>query len=234
MPLKLKQISGFFTGYVRINAFTADGASDVATTAITTALSTAGRNGASVPLQVAASEDAIGVVATGNNRVEVYDAGTEAKLKDGNGNEIYGRLTQASGIYTLSYFSLAGGTETAYTGFSSKSIDFEFPYRFDLARLPADFAIAVRARNVNDDPASGGSIFHEQLTVSGTNTLAALTKTPSSTSSVVLYVNGEAVDSFGSGAAPFSVSGKTVTWNAANIYTLETTDRVIAQYQTNE
>lgn len=234
MPIKLKNITATFAGYVRVNAFTADGASDVATTAITAALSTAGRGGVSVPLQVSASEEGAGIIATGNNRIEIYDAGTEAKIRDTGGNEIYARLTHSTGVYTVTYYSLVAGVETAYTAFSTRSIDFEFPYRFDMARLPSDFAIAVRARNVTDDPAGGAVSFCEQLTVTGTNTLSNLTKTPTSSTNIILFVNGESVDAFGSGSAAFSVIGKAITWNAANIFTLETTDRVIAWYSTNE
>lgn len=236
MGIPLKQLTGVFAGFIRISAFTADGASDTVTSAITTALSTAGRGGVAVPLQASSGEDSVGVVVTGDNRVEIYDAATKQKVKDASGNEVYGRITHSGGVYTLTYYSLVSGTETAYTSFSSTSIDFEFLYRFDLYRLPSGFATGVKSRNVSDDPAgTGGTVYREQLTPTGTNALPDLTKTPTSSSVLLLYVNGVAIDSFGSGSAPFSLSGKTITWSATNAgFTLETTDRVIASYFTNE
>lgn len=235
MPLiQSKQVNKILEACIRVSAFTADGASDVVTTPITTALSTAGNGGVSVPLQVSSSVTTVGVVTASNlNRIEIYNATTKAKISDGSGNEVYGRLTESGGVYTLTYYSLVSGSETAYTSFSSQSIDFEFIYRFDFERLPSSAAVGVKQRNVSDDPnaSAGSTVVVEQLTVSGTNTIANLSYTPTAATNVILFVNGVAVNAFGGASAPFSISGVAITWDAGDAgYSVETTDQVIAHY----
>lgn len=78
------------------------------------------------------------------------------------------------------------------------------------------------------------TVIRERLTIATQNTIPALSKTPSSGSLVKLFINGIQYDNFGASAA-FSVSAKTVTWSAANAgFTLDTTDKVTVEYQTNE
>lgn len=233
-----KQIIKILAAPIRVNNFSANGSSNTVTSAITTALTTAGAGGVSVPLQVSASEG-LGVIASGaNNKVEIYSSTSKDKIGSV-GEEVYGRLTEAGGVYTLSYYTLSNaGIETAYSFSSATNIDFEFNYRFDFARFPTDGAISITARNISNDPGStGGMLQREQLTPTAQNTLPNLTKTPISASGVSLIINGIEYDSFGGGAAPFSVniSTKAVSWSAANAgFSIETTDRVIAQYTTLE
>lgn len=234
MPLPAKQVIKIVSAPIRVSNFSASSTSSTITTAISTAVSTAGAGGVSVPLQVSSSDSTIGVIASGtSNRIEIADSDTKDKITDGDGNEVYGRLTHATGVYTLTYYSLVDGTETSYSFSSATNIDFEFNYRFDFARLPTDFAIAIGTRNIAQDPrSSGGTPFAEALTVTAQNTLANLTKTPISASTLELLLNGE---SFNSLSGAFSVSGKTITWNAVTAgVTIETTDGVFVRYNTNE
>lgn len=234
MPIKAKQVVKVVSSGVGCLNVSVTGSSFTATTAITTALSTAGAGGVSVPLQVSSDEFTMGVVATApNNRVEVNDATSKNKFEDLQGNEVYGRLTQATSVYTLSFFTLVAGVETAYTFASATTIDFFFLYRFDFNRLPADFAFAVSIREIAQDPRSGGGVpLSEQLTVTGTNTVSALTKTPTSVTTLKLFVNGEG---YSSQNGSFTLSGKTVTWVAGSAgISLDTTDYVVAMYFTNE
>jgi hypothetical protein len=235
MGVQAKQIDKILSAPIRVSAFSATGASSTVTTPITTALSTAGNGGVSVPVQVSSSISVIGIItASPYNRVEIYNATTKDKIKDSNGDEVFGRITEAGGVYTLTYYTLPdSGTETSYSAFSSTSIDFEFNYRFDFDRFPADGAIAITSRNVSQDPASGGGTYTEKLTVTGQNAIANLAKTPATSASVILYVWGVAYDTFTT--AHFSVSGKTITWSPSNAgFNIETTDRVVARYTTNE
>lgn len=236
MPgLKLRQIDGLFDAPIGAIGFAASGSSNTVTTPITTVLSTAGNGGISVPLQVASTSQ-VGVITTGSDaRVEIVDSSTKKKIADASSNEVYGRLSESSGAYTLSYFSLVAGSETAYT-IPSTSIDFYFNYRYDLYRLPSNFAISLGARVVSNDPASvGGSTARwvtEKLTVTALNTLSALSNAPTVTTNIFLIVNGKTENAFGGGSAAFSVSGTTVSWSAANAgYPLETTYDVIAYYE---
>ena len=111
--------------------------STVITTALTTSVATAGRGATSVPLQVASATQAGVVTTAALNTVDIFDATTKDKLVSSAGNEVYGRITEAAGVYTLSYYTRISGTETAYT-MTAGNIDFRYAYRFTLEKLPID------------------------------------------------------------------------------------------------
>ncbi|MHA2404788.1 MAG: hypothetical protein ACXADH_17460, partial [Candidatus Kariarchaeaceae archaeon] len=207
---------------------TAAGTSDVVTTEVTTA---AGNDG--VPVQVGAATTE-GFITTGaNNKVWIFDNSSKTAIDDGLGNEVYGRLTEAAGVYTLSYYSLQSGVETAYS-LTSTAIDFYVNYNYLFKNIPNDANIRLRAVPVGEDPGSqsGRPIRNEQVTVTATNTLSDLAKTPID-NSVALYVNGKA-EHEGASAA-FTRVGKALTWDATDAeYDLETTDMVYAHYDTLE
>lgn len=231
--LQSKQVEKILTCYNRVDGFTTSAAtSDVVTTPITTALTTAGNNGVAVPLQVSTDVFTIGVVTAGSNRVLIFDNTNKLPISDGNGDEVYGRITEAAGVYTLSYFVETAGVETAYAMVGA-DIDFEFAYRFDFVRFPADATIKVKSRNVGDDPASGGSgsSVEEIINISALNTFADLTFNPSS--NVILYINGKGEDNLSGGA--FTEVAKAITWSSGNAgYDAETTDRAVAVYSSLE
>jgi hypothetical protein len=235
-----KHIDKIISASIRLSGISATGSSTVVTSQITAALSTAGDKGVSVPLQISNS-GGLGVIVTPpSNRCEIYNATSKDKISSASGEEVYARLTQSGGVYTLSYFTLENnGTETAYSFGSSTPIDVEFNYRFDFRRLPADAIIGVPTRNISEDPAApiGQTLFREKLAVTGTNAVDPLTKTPVNATAIVLIVNQTTIDAFDGSSAAFSVnlSTKAVTWNAANAgYDLDTSDRVIAVYSTIE
>lgn len=239
MPLiKRKQIDATLDGYVRITSISASATSTNISTALSTALATAGRNGVSVPVQVSSGTEVMGVVTA--KRVEIFDGTTKLKFSDGsvNGNdEVYGKIAESTGVYTLSYFTNEAGTETAYSFPTSTSIIAEFPYRYDFARLPPDFAVSIIQRNGSDDPKGGSSasLQTELLAVTGSNTIGSLTKTPNLTSNVFLIVNQALYDSLGGAGASFSVASKTISWSTVNAgFSIEVGDRVVASYTTLE
>lgn len=238
--VQAKQIQKVFAGPTFINGFTVAlaGTSVDVTAPITTALATAGNGGNSVPLQVStatgnpAGEEQFtsGVITTGNNLVSVKDADNQA-IDDGAGNEVYGRITEAAATYTLSFFSAPAGVETPFN-LPAQDINFDFNYRFEFEDAPADIAIAARAVIVNDDPSqNGGRKIMEITPVTALNTIGGgLGFTPIA-STVQLEVNGVTEDELAGGA--FSVAGTAITWSAVNAgYNLQTTDRVVAIYQT--
>lgn len=49
-----------------------------------------------------------------NNKVAILDASTFTYLEDAEGQRIYGRLTWAAGVWTLTYYTNEAGVETAY------------------------------------------------------------------------------------------------------------------------
>lgn len=237
MKFDASQIEKFLAGYVRASALSANGGSTVVTSALTTVLGTAGDAGVAVPLQEATTT-LMGVITTGgNNRVEIYLSSTKQKItKDG--GEVYGRITYAGGAYTLTYYYLNAGSETAYSFAGATNIDFEFIYKFAFDYAPYDIIVGSKARNVNEEGASIGRVFTEKLNVSALNTFtdvgggANLAFTPDQNYNVALIVNGKH-ESTQDAPVPFTVSGKTITWSAANAgYPVKTTFSVIAKYTT--
>ncbi|NEP10848.1 MAG: hypothetical protein F6K14_11670 [Symploca sp. SIO2C1] len=229
--IQSKQVSKVLAGHIKVSGFSASGGSSDVTTALGAAVATAGSGGVAVPLQPSPNEATVGVVTVGNNRVEIDDGGFD----DGNGNEVYGRLTESGGVYSLTYYSLVGGVQTPYTFAAATSIDFEFSYRFDFARVPADFAITSGYRVVGGGGSSSGGVntYTELLTITATNTLANLTKTPDVTANVLLIVNGVVYSTLGNGE--FSLAGKVLNWIPNNAgFSLEVTDKVVAQYTSLE
>ncbi len=230
--IQAKQVNKKLSAPIEITGFTANGANDIITTVITTALTTAGAGSVAVPLQVSSDDFTMGV-ATSGSICPIADATTKDPIEEG-GYAIYGRLTETAGVYTLTYFYDADGTETAHTFSGDTDIDFNFCYVFDFARFPTKALCAITSRSIRDDvTGEAGRPFDEILTPTGTNTLPALTNTPTATTPRFLLVNGKIENDLSGGA--FSVSGVSVTWNATNAgYDIETTDSVVAFYWTRD
>ena len=71
--IEAKQINRPQSASVRINGYAASGNSGAFTSAISTALSTAGEGGVSMPVQVLGGSNPIGVIVTGtNNLAKIY------------------------------------------------------------------------------------------------------------------------------------------------------------------
>jgi len=78
-----------------------------------------------------------GVVTTGDaNRVEIRDATTKKVFFDGDGNKIYGRLTESSSVWTLSFFVLDEGSEVAANLEEEVNIDVLYLEVFTAATRP--------------------------------------------------------------------------------------------------
>lgn len=231
MPVQPKQIQKNLQAWVGIAGFSATGGtSDTITTALTTALSTAGNGGVSVPLQVGSATQMGVNTSAGFNVTPVYVAGTKDVLLDANGQEVYGKIANSGSAWTLGYFSSVSGTETAYTVAASTLVDFEVPYVFTFDLLPLTAITAATQRHVAPDPAAtSGRTQADALTVTATNTVSALTRTYAGPWAMLL-VNGVIYTNFGP-TPPFSVSGTAVTWSASNAgFALATTDDVKAIY----
>lgn len=239
MTFPAKHLIKPMAAFVRVDGVSVTGSSANVTTALTTALATAGDAGVSVPVQVAATGNGIGIVTTGpTNRCQIYLAVSDDEVLS-SGLGVYGKLTEAAGVYTLSFFILSdANVESAYSFPTATSIDFEFVYRYDFARWPSDAAVGVTTRNVGNDPAAAAATFtRELLTPTGNNVLPSVSKPPVNASTFVLIVNGINYDTFGGSSAVVSVDlgTRAVSWSAANAgFSVTTTDRVIAQYLTNE
>jgi hypothetical protein len=233
MPTKIqaKQVARLLYAAVNITGFAFPAAASVTvTTALTTALSTAGDGGVSVPVQVASAVQQGAVTAATDNVVDIWVSATKMPLADAAGNEVYGRLTEAAGVYTLALFSLVAGVETSVTP-AAQNIDFQFSYNFDFDKLPITALVSASTKHVGDDPAGSGTKLRAQtLTPTGLNTFPALGVAYNSGASGGIFelrVNGQDLVP----ADGFAVAGTTVTWTAATTgFDVTTTDKVYALY----
>jgi hypothetical protein len=228
--LQPKQLKKILSGVIKITGLSvSSSASSVnVTTQLTSALTTAGEASSSVPLIASTSSADNGVVVTSpNNRCEVWDATTKAKIAVGTA-EVYAKLSFGSSVYTLNFYYLnAAGAEIAYTFTGAATIDFDFAYRYRFHEFPADGFIAYITKNVMQDTQGSSAVeVNEKLAVTSTNTVAALSATPAYVSRTKLIVNGKVETPLGASPA-FTISGTTLTWSPVNAgYTLETTDDV--------
>jgi hypothetical protein len=226
-----KQINQPLYASVNITGFAFPAAATaVVTSALTTALASAGRGAVSVPLQVGSATTQGVITSAGNNTVDVWLTSTKNPFADASGNEVFGRLTEAAGVYTLSLFSLVAGVETAFTS-PAQNIDFQFSYCFAFDTLPEDALVRSSTKHVGDDPASVGFSWRlATLTPTALNTLPALPVAYNAGALggiFMLEVNGQTLVP----ADGFSVSGTTVTLTPATIgFDITTTDAVRAVY----
>lgn len=226
--IQAKQISKMMLAMVGIAGFVhaAPAATADISAAIATAYSTAANSGTAIPVQVG-SASAEGVsVGSGLNSSLIYDSASGENVKDANGNEVYGKITNAGAVYTLSAYSVIAGVETAFS-LPAGTYDFEVPTWFTFDNLPATALIGPSERHVQPDPSSATRIVTDTLTPTALNTLPALSQTPQG-GLFMLNVNGQvfsAVSQFG------SVAGTAVTWTPATAgFNLATTDVVTATY----
>ena len=214
-------VSGFTTG--------TSATSDVVTTALTNALVNLGRGGNNLPLQVSTNDDTQGVM-TGVLLPMQDINGNPITVESGGDNyEVYGKITEAAGVYTLSYYINVSGTETAAT-LDGVDISFGLAYCAYHYLVPKEGLIGNSFRVVAQDPSGGGGTFVDQVvSVTALNTLANLSAVPKIGTKVALLVNGVEADELSGGK--FTRSGAALTWVPANGHPLYTTMRVVARYQ---
>lgn len=222
-------VAGYnYTAGVGVTSF--DGTVDM-----TTALATAGNGGIPVPVQQYIQGTQSGVITAGRNIVEIYDSVTGLKMyaDTAAGEEIYGRVTFAAGVYTIGLFTMIAGVETAYEFLTNQVIDYVFPYVFTFATLPEDALLGIKSTYVNDDPTSGLSdprTYTEILPVTGLNAIAGGITFPYTTGVAWMSVNGQWLSTL-DGSFTLAAGLQTVVWNNAIAgYNLDTTDVVTIKY----
>lgn len=110
----------------------------------------------------------VGTVAniTSKGVVFLRQTGTDTGLSDGNGGEVYGKLTESAGVYTLSYFKEDG---TAHIFTAPEAIDYYFVAIDTLDDMPSDVFLMSGITGVIDADSStllsghldGGSNKHD-------------------------------------------------------------------------
>ena len=203
---------------------------------LTTAAATGGNDGVAVTDVPSTAFDVAGWGVTApENYVLISDDTSRAALSDSSGREIFSRITEDTGVYTLSHYVLIAGVETPYAFTSAQSIKFIPPYNFELDDYPFDAdARVLNARLLED--ASGGIVPDfaeaESNTVTGDDTFSALANTPLSGAKVTLIINSETYME----DVHFTRSGTALTWTftkgSPNFgFTVKTTDDVHAYYR---
>jgi hypothetical protein len=230
--IKSKQVWKVIASELQIAnySFTAGTTSDI-TTAVTSLLGTAGLGGVGVTVKVSANDNDTGMVVGG--QVDVLDTNNDPIASPTSGNEIYGRITEASGVYTLSLYEKVAGVETAYTAPATFSTNFSIYYAFDFKDLPRDAFTNVSSKKIQDDLKAKAGLYSETLTVTALNAVSSTTKSVSDTAKVFVYVNGQSHYS-GASTPSFTITNAGVitrsTTNAG--FDLETDDTVEVMYPT--
>jgi len=208
---------------------------ELVTSELTTSALTAGNNGTAVTDQASTGFDVEGWLnSASNNIVTIADNTTEAAIEDDQGREVFARLTEDTGAFTLNYYVLIAGTETPHNFDSAASLKFIVQYNYEFKDLPYDFNTRIPTNRLLEDPSTGagGSDFEEDLTIASLNTYPDLTKTPVTGTKVAIYVRGKEE---GEESGSTTRSGKALTWVSGTAeYDLETTDSVYAKYKTFE
>lgn len=159
MLIQPKQIDKLIAGRIYAQGHTFVSGAGVSTTDVTSVMTAActgaGHLGSNLPVQAYIADTQPGVDIGPNNVVEVFEATSRTKLASDAGNEVYGRITEAAGVWTVQLFELdSAGVETPFEPTADRTLDFGIQYYYEFKDLPADFATSLKAAYVNDDPKS--------------------------------------------------------------------------------
>ena len=171
-----------------------------------------------------------------NNKVYFRKVNDGKAVSDSSGREVFGRLTYATGVWTVTFYVLVSGSETAFNwngnADAGASLSLRFVESVQIAnKLPSD---EVEAGESIDEMQASSPLLHthqspDVLTVSTNGqTEFTLAATPKWGGAVRLEVNG--VTYVNGAGKDFTVSGAALTWLNRG-FTLTTTDEVVAFYE---
>lgn len=229
LQLPEHQVIHFENASFMINNFTVDGSGS---DNVTASLAIDDRDGVAYTVQKTNSDQDIEgfIVEDGLNIVDILDSSSNQRIGDDENREVYAKLTEAGGVFTLTYYVNIDGTETAYSIPNSVSINFIVKYNSNWSRTPKSAKQGFVSRVIANDPKQLGGRYipNEVVTITANNTVSDLSFTPIN-DEVLFLVNG-----LGSSVA-FTVNGKSITVDANTLgYTLKPTYRLTASYQTKE
>ncbi len=190
------------------------------------------------------SNSAAGVYTTNpNNKIFLRESATGRALASdsADGSSVFGRLTESAGTWTLSFFTLIAGVETAYDfsadydggahPLAGDNFDFRWCESVQI-KDSSPTAIVYAGEGIDEfDPSSPTNHQHITETVAVTSngqTGFALSQTPKDAADVIMTINGVEYE-YGVGK-DYTISGSTVTW-LDNDFTLATTDEVRFSYE---
>jgi hypothetical protein len=188
----------------------------------------------------AGSSTQVGVYTTNPQNYVIIRLKADGKaLVDTSGRQVFARLTYSVAVWTLSFYVLIAGVETPFDFTAhphvGEAIDFRWCETVQIANLDPT-SVVFNGEGV-DEIVSADAFRHqhviETLTVaSDGQTAFAVTYTPKHsglTATVRFEVNG-VEQALG---VDYTITGKNITWLDAD-FTLQTTDKVVAFYETDE
>lgn len=182
------------------------------------------------------SDTVAGVFTTNpNNRIVVRRASDGKALKDASDRGIFARLTEAAGVWTLTFYTQSAGSETAFdwTGHADNGLNFNFRYCESMQLGSSTPSAIVESGEAVDEAFGAGANSHQHIVdnlavSSNGQTAFSLTQTPKDVNDVMMIVNASPqVNGVGK---DFTVAGTAVTWLNRH-FTLATDDEVIFDYQ---
>ena len=169
------------------------------------------------------------------NKVIIRKAANGKALVDTSNNQIFARLTEAAGVWTLTFYTQSGGVETALNWSGQVDANAAFHYRWcetvQLSNM-APTSVVEAGESIDEFQASSPFLHSHALpdyisVTSNGQTALTLAATPKF-SKVDLFVNGQ-VQGQGAGK-DYTLSGTAITWLDRH-FVLATTDEVIAVYE---
>lgn len=232
MPVKAKFIEWYLAAPVSISGFSASGSSANITTALGTALATAGNGGVAVPVQEFSGANKIGVITSGPaNRCRMVNSTSGDDILSAAGDLVFAELTLAATVYTLTFYTVTdAGVKTAYSFGSTTPIQFFFNYRFDMYRVPDTALVLISNSAIKQHPlvtagAASATPFIEVLPVTAQNVITPLTNTPVTNT---LRINYEGIIFSILSGGGFTLAGKQLTSTLP--YAIEVGERIEVFY----
>ena len=172
------------------------------------------------------------------NRVQIRLASTGKHIVDPASDlQIYARLTESTGTWNLTFYTIPGGVETAFdfSGHPDASAGFEFRWSETTQLANIDPLATVGNGDSIDEAHLNVSITsHTHVTdvitvTSNGQTVfsSALSQTPNVNANSELLVNGV---TYLTSNGDYTISGLDLTWTNTE-FSLETTDEVVIRYQ---
>jgi hypothetical protein len=126
MSIQNYQINQFAVGKIALSGISVTSNLIAITSNLATACNTAGNGGISVPFQASSGVSNEGFVTTTinntTNQVQVFAHSTLSEILDSNGNQVYGRLTYASNVYTVNFYNGSENTRDFSHGMTATTV----------------------------------------------------------------------------------------------------------------
>ena len=166
------------------------------------------------------------------NVVYMYNADTGKSFQDSSGRQIFARLTEAAGVWTLSYFVLIAGVETAHDFTGSGDVGEPYNYRYCETVQVKDLSptsVVNNGDNIDEIVASDPNSHQherEQFVATAGQTVFNVANTIKFPDAAILSIYGI---SYRIGT-DFTVSGTTVTWTDT-LFVIDAGDCVYIDYE---